>query len=50
MAERRSAVTEGLDVAHLRLVIGIDGRHARLMWVERYPDLMDGGCRSPAAG
>src|SRR5437762_3220088 len=36
-------ITEGLDVAHLRLVIGssMGGMHA-WMWAEMYPDLMDG--------
>jgi homoserine O-acetyltransferase len=36
-------ITEGLGVAHLRLVIGssMGGMHAWL-WAERYPDLMDG--------
>lgn len=36
-------VTEGLGVAHLRLVIGssMGGMHA-WMWAEMYPDLMDG--------
>ena len=36
-------ITEGLDVAHLRLIIGssMGGMHA-WMWAERYPDLMDG--------
>jgi homoserine O-acetyltransferase len=36
-------VTEGLGVAHLRLVIGssMGGMHAWL-WAEAYPDLMDG--------
>jgi homoserine O-acetyltransferase/O-succinyltransferase len=36
-------ITEGLDVAHLRLVIGssMGGMHA-WMWAEKYPDLMDG--------
>ena len=36
-------ITEGLDVAHLRLVIGssMGGMHA-WMWAEIYPDLMDG--------
>jgi homoserine O-acetyltransferase len=36
-------ITEGLGVAHLRLVIGssMGGMHA-WMWAEMYPDLMDG--------
>ncbi len=36
-------ITEGLEVAHLRLVIGssMGGMHA-WMWAEMYPDLMDG--------
>src|SRR5580693_1756923 len=36
-------ITEGLDVAHLRLIIGssMGGMHA-WMWAEMYPDLMDG--------
>jgi homoserine O-acetyltransferase len=36
-------ITEGLEVAHLRLVIGssMGGMHCWL-WAERYPDLMDG--------
>src|SRR6516162_1291557 len=36
-------ITEGLGVAHLRLVIGssMSGMHA-WMWAEMYPDLMDG--------
>jgi len=36
-------ITEGLGVAHLRLVIGssMGGMHAWL-WAEAYPDLMDG--------
>ncbi|HYM72282.1 MAG TPA: alpha/beta fold hydrolase [Stellaceae bacterium] len=36
-------ITEGLGVAHLRLVIGssMGGMHA-WMWAEAYPDLMDG--------
>ena len=36
-------ITEGLGVAHLRLVIGssMGGMHAWL-WAEMYPDLMDG--------
>jgi homoserine O-acetyltransferase len=36
-------VTEALEVAHLRLVIGssMGGMHA-FMWAEMYPDLMDG--------
>jgi homoserine O-acetyltransferase/O-succinyltransferase len=36
-------ITEGLGVAHLRLVIGssMGGMHA-WMWAETYPDLMDG--------
>src|ERR1700738_4156321 len=36
-------VTEGLGVAHLRLIIGssMGGMHA-WMWAEMYPDLMDG--------
>jgi homoserine O-acetyltransferase/O-succinyltransferase len=36
-------ITEGLDVGHLRLVIGssMGGMHA-WMWAEMYPDLMDG--------
>ena len=36
-------MTEGLGVAHLRLVIGssMGGMHA-WMWAEMYPDLMDG--------
>src|SRR5262245_22943202 len=36
-------ITEGLDVAHLRLVIGssMGGMHA-WMWAEMYPGLMDG--------
>jgi homoserine O-acetyltransferase len=36
-------LTEGLGVAHLRLVIGssMGGMHA-WMWAEAYPDLMDG--------
>jgi len=36
-------ITEGLGVAHLRLVIGssMGGMHCWL-WAERYPDLMDG--------
>ena len=36
-------ISEGLDVAHLRLVIGssMGGMHA-WMWAEMYPDLMDG--------
>jgi homoserine O-acetyltransferase len=36
-------ITEGLEVAHLRLVIGssMGGMHA-WMWAEIYPDLMDG--------
>jgi homoserine O-acetyltransferase len=36
-------LTEGLGVAHLRLVIGssMGGMHA-WMWAEMYPDLMDG--------
>src|SRR6201998_4604787 len=36
-------ITEGLRVAHLRLVIGssMGGMHA-WMWAEMYPDLMDG--------
>jgi hypothetical protein len=39
-------ITEGLDVAHLRLIIGssMGGMHA-WMWAEMYPDLMDGGER-----
>src|SRR6202790_2530465 len=37
-------ITEGLGVAHLRLVIGssMGGMHA-WMWAEMYPDLMAGG-------
>src|ERR1700756_4529856 len=37
-------ITEGLGVAHLRLIIGssMGGMHA-WMWAEMYPDLMDGG-------
>jgi homoserine O-acetyltransferase/O-succinyltransferase len=36
-------ITEGLGVAHLRLIIGssMGGMHA-WMWAEMYPDLMDG--------
>jgi homoserine O-acetyltransferase/O-succinyltransferase len=36
-------ITEGLDVARLRLIIGssMGGMHA-WMWAEMYPDLMDG--------
>jgi pimeloyl-ACP methyl ester carboxylesterase len=36
-------ITEGLEVAHLRLIIGssMGGMHA-WMWAEMYPDLMDG--------
>src|SRR5487761_224346 len=36
-------ITEGLEIAHLRLVIGssMGGMHA-WMWAEMYPDLMDG--------
>src|SRR5437899_2671386 len=36
-------ITKGLDVAHLRLIIGssMGGMHA-WMWAEMYPDLMDG--------
>ena len=36
-------ITEGLEVGHLRLVIGssMGGMHA-WMWAEMYPDLMDG--------
>jgi homoserine O-acetyltransferase len=36
-------ITEGLDVAHLRLIIGssMGGMHA-WMWAEMYPNLMDG--------
>jgi homoserine O-acetyltransferase/O-succinyltransferase len=36
-------ITEALDIAHLRLVIGssMGGMHA-WMWAEMYPDLMDG--------
>ena len=36
-------ITEGLGVAHLRLVIGssMGGMHCWL-WAQRYPDLMDG--------
>src|SRR5689334_4329528 len=36
-------ITEGLNVGHLRLVIGssMGGMHA-WMWAEMYPDLMDG--------
>jgi homoserine O-acetyltransferase/O-succinyltransferase len=39
----RRLITEGLAVAHLRLVIGssMGGMHAWL-WAEMYPDLMDG--------
>ena len=36
-------VTEGLKVAHLRLVIGSSlGCMQQFMWAEMYPDLMDG--------
>ncbi len=36
-------VTEGLKVAHLRLVIGSSlGCMQQFLWAERYPDLMDG--------
>jgi homoserine acetyltransferase len=43
-------ITDCLDVGHLRLIIGssMGGMHA-WMWAERYPDLMDGWCRSPAS-
>jgi homoserine O-acetyltransferase len=36
-------ITDGLDVAHLRLIIGssMGGMHA-WMWAEMYPELMDG--------
>ncbi len=36
-------ITEGLEVAHLRLIVGssMGGMHA-WMWGEMYPDLMDG--------
>ena len=36
-------ITEGLGIAHLRLIIGssMGGMHA-WMWAEMYPDLMDG--------
>jgi homoserine O-acetyltransferase len=36
-------VTEGLEVAHLRLVIGSSlGCMHSFMWAEMYPELMDG--------
>ncbi|MGC2203454.1 MAG: alpha/beta fold hydrolase [Stellaceae bacterium] len=39
----RRLVTEGLKVAHLRLVIGSSlGCMHSFMWAEMYPDLMDG--------